>query len=529
MIALGIRQRLDDALNPIVVKELRQAVQSKFVVAVLLLFLLIQLVVIGIFLIIAGLTGQLQALDAEMGRSVFWTLQLILLITCLLFLPAYTGFRLAAERSDTNVDLLFITTLRPRAIIWGKFVAAVVIAVLIFSACTPFMVFTYLLRGIDAPSIVLVVILDFLIVLALVQLAIFFAVIPANWVLKGLIGLVALAILLFAIIMTLTGTLSLIFSGTSQILETRQGAVPFACMVGLGLAAMSLFYSWSVAIINPPSANRAVGMRLIMLAIWLATGVLFGVGQVLLPDFQIPLNIWVGCMGGLSCLGIIIAINERERWTPRVARTIPRRWWLRPAALLFYSGAAGGILFALALFGLTCLAIEGWQMFYLDRGLGDLRDFRITWEGPTFKIIAAFVLYTYGYALTAVFLRRVVLRTKAVYTWIVMAILVGLGSAVPFLLAFMFLYRDWRFDQHYYYLLSNPITAAYAIGERHYYHESWDFFRFAAIMAGVVTVLNLLWFVRQFRDFRPYRRTVMLEPPPLSVTAAQMDVTKTAG
>src|SRR5205823_4778714 len=81
-------------------------------------------------------------------------LQGILLFTCLLFIPAYTGIRLAAERSDINVDLLFISTLRPRAIVRGKFVAALVLAVLIFSACTPFMTFSYLLRGLDVPSVV---------------------------------------------------------------------------------------------------------------------------------------------------------------------------------------------------------------------------------------------------------------------------------------------------------------------------------------------------------------------------------------
>ena len=37
----AILQRTDDLLNPIVVKELRQAVQGRFVVGVLILFLLI--------------------------------------------------------------------------------------------------------------------------------------------------------------------------------------------------------------------------------------------------------------------------------------------------------------------------------------------------------------------------------------------------------------------------------------------------------------------------------------------------------
>ena len=73
----------------------------------------------------------------------------ILLAICLLFVPAYTSIRLAFER-DTNVDLLFVTTIKPSAIVWGKMFAALTITVLIFSACMPFMVFTYWLRVLPA-------------------------------------------------------------------------------------------------------------------------------------------------------------------------------------------------------------------------------------------------------------------------------------------------------------------------------------------------------------------------------------------
>ena len=44
------------------------------------------------------------------------------------------------------------------------------ITVLIFSACMPFMVFTYWLRGIDLPSIFVLLVFCFLVVAATVQL-----------------------------------------------------------------------------------------------------------------------------------------------------------------------------------------------------------------------------------------------------------------------------------------------------------------------------------------------------------------------
>ena len=73
-----------------------------------------------------------------------------------------------------------------------------------------------------------------------------------------------------------------------------------------------------------------------------------------------PLTVWVVVMTVLGCLAVVVAVNEREQWSPRTARTIPRRWWLRVPAFLFYSGAAGGVLHALLLFALTGLTVLLW-------------------------------------------------------------------------------------------------------------------------------------------------------------------------
>ncbi len=50
----------------------------------------------------------------------FTFVQGILLGTCLVIIPAMTGVRLAVERSDVNVDLLFISSLSPRAVLWAS-------------------------------------------------------------------------------------------------------------------------------------------------------------------------------------------------------------------------------------------------------------------------------------------------------------------------------------------------------------------------------------------------------------------------
>ncbi len=103
MSASGLLAQTNDWLNPIVVKELRQAVKSRVVMAALMLFLLLQLGILLVFLLRSEY-ARLQTADLNAGREVFLTLQGILLGTCMLLIPSYAGVRLAAEHSDTNVD-----------------------------------------------------------------------------------------------------------------------------------------------------------------------------------------------------------------------------------------------------------------------------------------------------------------------------------------------------------------------------------------------------------------------------------------
>lgn len=190
-IASRILARLDDAINPIVVKELRQAVQSRFVTAMLITFLIIQVLVVGVTVV----TSDDIAHNYQGGRDIFMALLVILLVACVVFVPIYAAVRLGAERNDANTDLFFITTIKPGAIIRGKLFSALVLTGLIYGACMPFMTFTYLLRGLDMPSIALVLGYGLLTSAVCIAASIFAASIPVGRLLRVLFGLVLLGVL----------------------------------------------------------------------------------------------------------------------------------------------------------------------------------------------------------------------------------------------------------------------------------------------------------------------------------------------
>ena len=250
----AILQRADDLLNPIVVKELRQAVQGRFVVGVLILFLTISVATMWMKI----MSVDPEAIDADTGRSAFFILWGLLMFTGLVFIPGYTGFRFMNECTEENADLMFITTLKPGAIIRGKFVSAVVLAILIYSACMPFITLTYLLRGIDLLSIFLLLGFSLFMVLCGIQSLIFMACLPISRNLKTLL----LAGSLFGM-MIFTGTaiggmrFNLVCGFGGRMTSWNFWAPVLSVLAGI-IMGMGLLYVLSVALIKSPSANPAL-------------------------------------------------------------------------------------------------------------------------------------------------------------------------------------------------------------------------------------------------------------------------------
>jgi hypothetical protein len=504
--APGLLTRLDDLLNPIVVKELRQAVKSRLIVFALLLFLTLQVVILGLFLMWRSNDPSSRAaeLDFQAGRQVFVFLQGILLGTCMLLVPVYAGGRLGFERSDSNVDLLFISTLRPRAIIAGKFCAAVVLILLIFSACAPFMTFTYLLRGLDIPTILLVLSIDLLAVLLGTQLMIFLGTIPSHWVFKVLLGLIGFGWLLVIFWAALGSSIMLLEMGIRVPLDGWEfWAMALAILAGV-LGIMGMLFVWSVALVSPASSNRALPVRIYMLAQWVVTGVAAAAWSRQISEFA-PVGVWGILQVMFFGLQLVIAINEREHWSPRVARRIPRRPLFRVPAFLFYSGSAGGLTFGALFIGLTLLAYLLWSRWH--PGFHGVTTGDVI---PEAALVAS--LYILCYCLLTVLVRSFLLagRIKLAHTWVLWLTLMAVGSAVPHIVDYIVFYNDYyhpRSDEVDWWLLTNPFAAVLDITHSSRYSWAHAFesrgLWFSSAWALLLMLASIPWYVQQILRFHP--------------------------
>lgn len=488
----NVIEQMNDRLNPIVVKELRQAVQGKFLMVVLICFLCLQLLTMGIFLI----TDKSIAVSFDAGLNIFRVLLSILFGTCVLFVPAYTGLRLATERADADVDLLFITTLRPRSIIWGKFLAGLVLTVLLYSACMPFMAFTYLLRGIDLPSIFVLLTLDFIVVAVGIQCAILIGCLPTNRVFRVILGVGWLIIILAVFQFITFFSLSLLQFGIGSQLDSWKFWRGALGVLASGLALIGIFALLSIALISPFSINRALPVRIFITAVWLLTGIGAAIWSIGVDDFT-PIVVWAVLHIFLHSIGLFIAVSERESLGQRIRQTVPRRWGFRPLAFLFYSGAAGGVAWSSLIIALTLLSMVEWLTVFPHMDTGS--------ETESIGALAVLGLYTFSYVLAASLIRRNFLedRVAGAYTWVIALVLLGITTTIiP--LGLFFLYGEWEEE----WLVASPLGSI-LFADSEVLPFSLIIASFCAVFTGA---LSLPWFVRQFGDFKPPREKAASNP-----------------
>ncbi len=490
---------LTDRANPIVVKELRQAVQSRFIIGVLLIYLLINVGVIGLFLFFQEIDG----LDTDAGREVFTVLHAILVLTCMIMLPCYTGARLAAERNGNNMDLLYITTIKPSAIVRGKFLAALILTVLIFSTCMPFLSFTYLLRGISLPAIFFMLFIDFIVTAAGIMAGVFMACIKGGWFIMLLLGAVLLGGLVTAASGLIAISSNFLFFGGMGDLDTWAFWGVLGTFLVMILSAMGLLSAFAVAMLSPRAANRTIRIRIYLTATWILTGVVMAMWSYFQTHLE-AVGVWV--VGTLCVLSgiFLVAVSERDRWSPRVARTIPRSRLLRPLAFVFYCGSAGGIIWCGLMAAASIIFAFVWSgIFPSFYGLSNMEEM-VTVTGGIF-------LFVYCYSLTAVLLRRVIFPKMPTHLLgLTSLLLMVFGCAIP-MLVFILVSDDNRGGREFeeFWLITNPGILIYDS------HRTFAMI-FLTIWSALVTVLCMPWFFDQMSRFIPLKPT----PIPETVTVS---------
>ena len=408
--------RVSERLNPILVKESRQALKSRqFVITFALLLIC---AVLWSFFAVAQLTPAIYFAPA--GKYLLAGYHWIMLFPLVVIVP-FSAFRsLATEREDGTYELLTITALKSRQIVAGKLGSSVLQMIVYLSALAPCIAFTYLLRGVDVALILFAIVGTFMVSVLASAVGLLLATLTNTRHLQVVFSVVLILALagvfffvgIFFTQAVLDGFLSLTEPATLYVFGGL--ATAWGCL-------LTLVYLAASARIQFLSDNRSTSLRVAMFVsglciigwfVWFASQ--SGVADAV--------NVMIGFSMVFWWLMGTFLIGERPELSPRARRDLPATFLGRVCLTWFQPGPGPGYFFAIANLTVCSLVAIGIRLYYSGSGrrsslmwtvhfavisvcyvaaylgLGRLivRSLRRSAEGPLLSFLISIILVAFG-------------------------------------------------------------------------------------------------------------------------------------
>lgn len=331
--------RLGERCPPVLVREVRQALRGRvFRIA----FLLVSTGGLVAAAAIAAAGSASLRPSEEIGRSLFDFVLVALFVTCLVQVPFGAFQSLASEWDEDTYDLLAMTNLRPRRIVFGKLVGALLQSCLHVCALTPVVVMCFLMRGVGLLQIALLLGSIALLCFAYSSVAIALASLTRLRLLRGLLQAA------FALAAVFTSVALYEEIGQSLLRRTMRsselwltgGFLAVAC-----IATVALGVEIASARLAHPEENRSTGLRVVVaLSMFAGFAWLFGAMLNFGFDYE-PLT--YGTMG-LSAFGALLSssfVTERDPLGRRARLEVPASALRARVSTPLLPGGARGLLF----------------------------------------------------------------------------------------------------------------------------------------------------------------------------------------
>jgi hypothetical protein len=346
--SLPLPHDFGDRFSPIVVKELRQGLRTRFFTTTLLLFhsCIILLLVTAL------------ATPVEVVNGVFWGIAgLVLLVV----LPLRAFNALHAEATDGTLDMLTLTSIASFRILHGKWVALFSQSVLVAGSLLPYMVARYFFGGVEilreAVALLVLALGSGIITAALLAFSSQASVILRLLLLVG-VGLGAVPLGFFTAFLV-------------SVAEADRMLREFFALAGweqwsiiLGFLALSVYLIWyflalGSSRIAPPSENHSTRKRVIVFGVHAA---LMSIGLLLCYLSRDAENAaWALIpLIGLTLITCMDLMTEQMPCFPTTVAALARRGRFGSlAGRLLHPGWASGVLFSALLCLMALVLIAG--------------------------------------------------------------------------------------------------------------------------------------------------------------------------
>jgi hypothetical protein len=403
---------LADRANPILVKEARQALKSRQFVVTFLIVLVACLIVS--FVRVAMIGPEIYY--AAAGPDLLLWYYAILCVPLALIVP-FTAFRsLAAEQEENTYDLLSITTLGSRQIVTGKLTSAMVQMLVYLCAVSPCIAFTFLLRGVDAIMLVVLLTLAILGSLGLSMIALLIGsvarvrntqVVISVGLILGLAGALVAAVMLGYVI---------IEEGSSVFREPEFWMVAFG-LITIYATTFGLLHAAASAQIAFVSENRSTALRWWMMTQQACFCGFVGAGLYAMSLYNDNEQADILMIGGAFAamywyfMGTMLT-GEWPHLSRRVQRSLPQSTLGRAFLSLFNPGPGAGYLFAVA--NLTMITVMALIFLWLTDQPG-------TRGGLATDTVAYFLVLSWAYVVAFLGFGRLLIVQLRRWTYVPLA------------------------------------------------------------------------------------------------------------
>lgn len=474
---------IDNRLNPILVRELRRMVRSRFIVVMINLYILLL-----VFTCLMNITLSVKTITSASGQELFGILSWIMGFSSFVVVVIYTGIAGAGER--INGDLMYSSAIKPTQIILGKFISGLVLSLLLFSAVFPFFTLAYLLRGLDLYTFLTTVYSIFLAIHTINAVVIFISCNVRSVVQMVFLGFAALFFMY-------VGFASFAVYRFSYGMGPWGGAYWQTLLIGtlFSLSVIIFFLLGAIAAISPPSSNRMVPLR-IFTSLWVIAFSVFFVWIQHSPiwgGFALSSQEFLVYHTAVLMVLLVLITAERDHWNLRIRRTIPKFPPFRMILFPFYTGAACAVVWWLVYFGAF-----GLFCFTEPSLLGKNET-----AGAFYLVLMSFDFFATALLIRTVVFPKIFAPNK---TWVIALLLCVCTSLATMLIYFFINYSVNSYDplegynQHFLSIL-NPFSMIFELGNGYYGLplQCVGTLVWSAILAPIL----LVWVLIRFARFSP--------------------------
>lgn len=406
--------KLDDWLNPILVKELRQTVRGKAFWGVYMLFLAITSIIF-----IASVSDG--ALSNRYASEIIEYMFNVLFFVCFGLVPLHVAKQITSEQSDATNELLQITTIKPEAVIMGKYLCGAFLVLMLYSAFIPFMSLSLFMGGIDLGDLFVALAFSFVIS----QIAILVAIAAGQTI--GKAGSLKQAwtgavFVIFIGLWAFCQNFCLGFFEGHRLYFGLQKEPGFVVAVSvIAILNMFIIFSFNVALRQSENSNKMYSFRKRFTIAWLLSLAI----PIVRTSFA---EFWLVSSIIAIVIASLIAHGEPETYSRRVIREIPDSFWGKILKFPFFYGLLNSFVWVSLATWLICVLFNIYNVFIYSTSYGMSRSEDVT------QVIVALFLYVNAYGFWGNIIRKLFFKKSGKVATVAIAVVlyIILGLLIPF-------------------------------------------------------------------------------------------------